>query len=202
MPWAGKIDLAVEEDGDLARLAQSGDEAALSELMKRYKTAVRLCSVSAGGSGLEKEDLIQEGMIGLFTAVQTYRAEKGASFRTYAFLCIKRHIVSAERSAGREKHIPLNNYISLDDETNVQAAAAAASSNVIDPEDMIVSREKIGAVRNVVEKCLSLPERGILSMYLTGMSYAAIADAMKVSVKTIDNSLQKIRKRLVSSFDG
>jgi RNA polymerase sporulation-specific sigma factor len=199
MPCALSADFAVAEDGILAQFSREGSDDALRELFKRYEFFIKIRSSQVSVTGLETEDLIQEGMIGLFSAAQTYRAEGGASFRTYALLCIKRRMVSALRSASRQKHMPLNNYMSLDDEANAQAAAL---TSVVNPEDMIVCRENIGALKNVVEKCLTVSERGILNMYISGVTYAAMARVNKVSIKSIDNSLQRIKKKLLISVEG
>lgn len=199
MPCARASDLTMVEDRELVRDARAGDESALLELYARYDFLIRMRGASFTPAGLETEDLIQEGMIGLFSAVQSYRAEEGASFHTYARLCIDRRILSALRSAVRQKHFPLNSSVSLDVEANAQAAALA---HVVNPEDMIVCREKICAIRGVVEKYLSASERRIFSMYMDGFSYAAMANAMDVSIKYIDNSLQRIRKKLLITVTG
>ena len=191
--------LAVAEDGLLVQSALEGNDEALKVLMKRYEFFIKTYSSQVRSAGLETEDLIQEGMIGLFSAVQSYRADGGASFRTYAFLCIKRRMLSAIRSASRQKHMPLNNYLSLDDEANAQAVA---QTSVVNPEDMIVCREDIGALRSGVEKYLTPCERGILNMYIYGINYAEIARFYHVSIKFIDNSLQRIRKKLIVSVEG
>jgi RNA polymerase sporulation-specific sigma factor len=196
---ARTADLALTEDRILAQFAREGDDEALIELLRRYEFFIKLRSSQVSFVGLEAEDLIQEGMIGLFSAVQNYRAGGGASFRTYALLCIKRRMLSAIRSASRQKHMPLNNYVSLDDEANAQAVAL---TKVVNLEDMIVCREDIGALKNVVEKCLTSSERGILNMYISGITYAAIAEVFNVSIKFIDNSLQRIKKKLIISVEG
>jgi RNA polymerase sporulation-specific sigma factor len=197
MPHACATDQFVSEESMLIRSAREGNDGALLALFARYEFFTRMLSSSAHFSGLETEDLVQEGFIGLFFAVRDYRAERGASFHTYVLLCIKRRMLSALRTASCQKHIPLNNYLSLDDEINAQAAAL---TNVVNPEDMIVCRENIDAMRNVVEKCLTASEREILNMYLLGYSYAAISKSMDVSIKFIDNSLQRIRRKLVVSL--
>jgi len=199
MPCTYKVNLSDIEDCVLAQFAREDNDEALVELISRYELFIKMRSSSAHFAGLEKEDLIQEGLIGLFSAIRSFSPQGGASFRTYAFLCIKRRMSSAIRSAYCRKHIPLNNYLSLDDESNLQAAAL---TNVINPEDMIVCREDIGTVKNVVENCLTTLERRILNMYVSGVSYAAMAKSFNVSIKTIDNSLQKIKKRLSLSLVG
>jgi len=199
MPYDSTADLTVAEDGILARLSREGSDDALKELFKRYELFIKIRSYQVSFTGLETEDLIQEGMIGLFSAARAYRAEGGASFRTYALLCIKRRILSAMRSASCQKNLPLNNYMSLDDEANAQAVAL---TSVVNPEDMIVCRENIGALRNVVEKRLTASERGILNMYISGVTYAAMAKVNNVSIKFIDNSLQRIKKKLLISVEG
>ena len=199
MPCVCVSDFTMAEDRELVRDARAGNERALSELYARYDILIRTRGASFTSAGLETEDLIQEGMIGLFSAVRNYRAEEGASFRTYARLCIDRRILSALRSSVRQKHFPLNNFVSLDVEANAKAAALA---HVVNPEDTIVCREKICAIRGTVEKYFSTSERRIFNMYMRGFSYAAMANAMDVSIKYIDNSLQRIRKKLLMSVTG
>jgi len=199
MPCARTADIIAAEDGKLAQFAREGNDDAVLELFNRYELYIRLRSVQMRIAGVETEDMIQEGMIGLYSAVLSFRAEGGASFRTYAYICIKRRILSAVRSANRQKHIPLCNYLSLDDEANAQSAAL---TSVINLEDMIVCRENISVLRNVVENSLTASERGILNMYISGVSYAGMAEVLHVSIKSIDNSLQKIKKRLLLSFEG
>jgi RNA polymerase sigma factor, sigma-70 family len=191
--------LAVAEESLLLESALEGNDEALKALMKRYEFFIRTYSSQLKSAGLETDDLIQEGMIGLFSAIHRYRAEGGASFRTYAYLCIKRRMLSAIRTASRQKHIPLNNYLSLDDEANAQAVA---QTSVVNPEDMIVCREDIGALKSSVEKYLTPFERGILNLYISGVNYAEIAKAYHVSIKFIDNSLQRIKKKLIVSVAG
>lgn len=197
MPCTQAAALSLEE-GTLVRFAGGGNEEALQELFSRYVLYIRAQASSIVCTGLETEDLVQEGMIGLMCAVRSYRAERGASFRTYALLCIKRRMLSVLKSASRQKHIPLNNYISLDDEANAQAVAM---TRVVNPEDMIVCRESIGALHRVMNNCLTETERGIFKMYLSGMTYAAMAESCHMSIKYIDNSLQRIKKKLIISLE-
>jgi RNA polymerase sporulation-specific sigma factor len=199
MAYICTVDYAVAEDCVLALFAREGDDEALKELLKRYELFIKMRSSQVQFFGIEPDDLVQEGMIGLFSAVQTYKAERGASFRTYAFICIKRRMLSAIRLASRQKHMPLNNYVSLDDEANAQTAAL---TNVVNPEDMIVCRENINALKDVVKNRLTSTERGILNMYISGVTYAAIAKDYNVSIKYIDNSLQRIKKKLLLSVEG
>lgn len=187
-------------DEDVVRAAQSGSADALDYILRKFRPAVTRKANSYFLVGADKDDIIQEGMIGLFKAVRDYRPDRDAVFRTFAELCITRQIISAVKSASRLKHAPLNSYISLDkpakgedyDQTLGDVIAEGGASN---PEDIVISREQIEMVYVKMEELLSKFECKVLSLYLTGKSYGEIASALGKDPKSIDNALQRIKKK-------
>ena len=179
----------------LAQKAARGDPNAEEALVSDYAWLVRACArpyFLAGGDG---EDLIQEGMLGLLSAVRTFDPAKGAKFATYAETCVRRRIYSAIRSASGYKHTPLNSYISLEsqqlDENNTQSARFLR-----DPEDFVIARESAREVERLLYGALSRFESGVLELYLEGMSYKDMAVRLEKSSKSVDNAVQRIRKKL------
>jgi len=180
---------------ELAQKAAGGDPAAEEVLVSEYVRLVRVCArpyFLAGGDG---EDLIQEGMLGLLSAIRTFDPLKGVKFSTYAEFCVRRRIYSAIRSASGNKHTPLNSYISLEspqlDESSTQNAYFLR-----DPEDYVISRERAGEVEKLLYGALSRFESGVLELYLEGTSYKDIAVRLDKPDKSIDNAVQRIRKKL------
>jgi RNA polymerase sporulation-specific sigma factor len=191
--------LAAQEDSVLTEYAARGCEEAMQLLFARYEGIVRRRARSARIDGLEPEDLFQEGMIGFITAVRSYRIDRGASFRTYALLCITRRMASAVRSALSQKNLPLGTYISLDEELDTDTIPSSRSGN---PEDMVVCREELQNFQSFMERNLTLLERRVLKLYISGRSYAAMAEILNVNTKTVDNALQRIRKKLSLKISG
>ena len=180
---------------DLAMKAVLGDTAAEEALVSEYSRLVRACArpyFLAGGDG---EDLFQEGMLGLLSAVRTFDPAKGVKFSTYAEFCVRRRIYSAIRSASGYKHTPLNSYISLEsqqlDESSTQNAYFLR-----DPEDFVIARESAGEVERLLYGALSRFESGVLQLYLEGMSYKEMAVRLCKSSKSVDNAVQRIRRKL------
>lgn len=176
----------------LVQRVRSGDDAALAELFGRYAGFIRSCSSSMYSPGLDRDDLAQEGLIGLYAAVRTF-SEGGASFPSYARVLIKRHMLTAVRNALRQKNLPLSNYVPLDD------AEGDIAGGGDDPEQALISAEEEKALRQALAAKLTADERRVLAMYLNGASYAKTAAAMGANVKYIDNSLQRIKKKLSGS---
>ena len=164
-------------------------------LVSEYGRLVRACARPYFLAGGDSEDLIQEGMLGLLAAIRTFDPAKGVKFSTYAESCIKRRIYSAIRKASGYKHTPLNNYTSLEsprlDESNTSSAYSLR-----DPEDFVIARESAGEVTKLLYGALSRFESGVLELYLEGMSYDEMAARLSKPNKSVDNAVQRIRKKL------
>lgn len=194
-------------DEEVVLIAQQDNQDALDFILHKFRPQVARKANSYFLAGADKDDIIQEGMIGLFKAVRDYRTDKDASFRSFAELCITRQIISAVKSASRLKHSPLNSYISLDkpiqdenyDATLLDIIAAGQAAN---PEDIIIGRENMEQVEIKMEEVLSRFECEVLSLYLTGKSYSSIASILKKDPKSIDNALQRIKKKFEKFSDS
>lgn len=177
------------------------DENALEYLMEKYKNLVLKKSRPYFLIGADKDDLIQEGMIGLYKAIMDYNANKNASFMTFANLCITRQIITAVKTSTRQKHMPLNSYLSLDkplfaEETDVTVGENITSQLFTEPEEQIIHAEDINNIRNGIETVLTDMEKRVLKLYLEGRSYKEISQVMKKPAKSIDNALQRVKKKL------
>jgi RNA polymerase sporulation-specific sigma factor len=179
----------------LVKKASDGDSEAEETLVSEYAQLVRACARPYFLAGGDSEDLIQEGMLGLLSAVRTFDPAKGAKFSTYAEFCVRRRIYSAIRLAAGYKHTPLNSYISLEspqlDENTTQSTCFLR-----DPEDFVIARESAGEVERLLYGVLSRFESGVLEQYLDGMSYKEMAIHLGKSIKSVDNAVQRIRKKL------
>ncbi|NLI54711.1 MAG: RNA polymerase sporulation sigma factor SigH [Clostridiales bacterium] len=188
-------------DEELLRLHRAGDARAEETLYARYKQIVRSKARTYFLIGADREDIIQEGMIGLYKAVMDYQFDKQASFRAFAELCITRQIITAIKSATRKKHIPLNTYISFnrsvyEGENERPLIDVLTSTRISDPEEVLIGRENYAAVADSIEHSLSKLERGALGLYLYGYSYQQIADALQITTKSVDNAIQRVKKKL------
>lgn len=191
-----------EEDEDLVALARRGDEKALEALLTRYRHYARAKARAYFLAGADKDDIIQEGMIGLFKAVRDFESSHGIAFRAFAELCITRQIITAIKTATRQKHIPLNSYVSLNkpltqesgDERTMMDSLGGAE--MVDPAELVVSAEEIASIREVLARVLSDLETNVLHLYMEGKSYQEIAAALGRHVKSIDNALQRIKRKL------
>ena len=179
----------------LTKKAAEGDSGAEESLVCEYARLVRACARPYFLAGGDSEDLIQEGMLGLLSAIRTYDPVKGVKFSTYAEFCVRRRIYSAIRSAAGYKHTPLNSYISLEspqlDENNTRSACFLR-----DPEDFVIARESAVEVERLLYGALSRFESSVLELFLDGMSYKDMAARMGKSSKSVDNAVQRIRKKL------
>ncbi len=189
------------EDEDIVDFARAGNELALEHLINKYKNFVRAKARSYFLIGADREDIIQEGMIGLYKAIRDFRHEKLASFRAFAELCITRQIITAIKTATRQKHIPLNSYISLnkpiyDEDSDRTLLDILSGTRITDPEELIVSREEFDDIESRMGKILSDLEWQVLMSYLEGKSYQEIAVDLKRHVKSIDNALQRVKRKL------
>ncbi|MGR4022222.1 RNA polymerase sporulation sigma factor SigH, partial [Bacillus sp. ZZQ-131] len=166
-----------------------------------YKNFVRAKSRSYFLVGADREDIVQEGMIGLFKAIRDYKEDKLSSFKAFAELCITRQIITAIKTATRQKHIPLNSYVSLDkpiydEESDRTLLDVISEAKVTDPEEMIISQEEYTDIESKISELLSDLERKVLSLYLDGRSYQEISEQLNRHVKSIDNALQRVKRKL------
>ena len=188
-------------DEEIVEDSRAGDDKALEYLINKYKGFVRAKARTYFLIGADREDIIQEGMIGLYKAIRDFRPDKLASFRAFAELCITRQIITAIKTATRQKHIPLNSYVSLnkpiyDEESDRTLLDVISGSKVTDPEELVISREEFVDIENKMVEFLSELEWQVLMFYLEGKSYQEIADDLSRHVKSIDNALQRVKRKL------
>lgn len=188
-------------DEQLVELARNGDTEALDFLINKYKPFVRLKVKSYFLIGADKEDIVQEGMIGLYKAIRDFKDDKLASFKAFAELCIKRQIITAIKTATRQKHIPLNSYVSLDKPIFEEESAKTlmdmlTGATIDDPEKLMIHREEFNRLEEKISQVLSSLERQVLALYLEGCSYQEISARLDRHVKSIDNALQRIKRKL------
>ncbi len=188
-------------DEEIVEFAREGSTEALEYLINKYKNFVRAKARSYFLIGADRDDITQEGMIGLYKAIRDFRADKLSSFRAFAELCITRQIITAIKTATRQKHIPLNSYVSLnkpiyDDDSDRTLLDVISGSKVTDPEELIISREEFGDIEGKMEEILSDLEWKVLMSYLDGKSYHEIAVELNRHVKSIDNALQRVKRKL------
>ena len=182
--------LSVTDEQLCARVA-GGDRSAEEALVLRYARLVRVCARPFFLAGGDSEDLIQEGMLGLLAAIREFRPDRGARFSTYAQVCIRRRIISAVRTAAGGKHAPLNDYVSL--EPSLLLADMGSPGN---PEEAVIHQEALRALEGAIERQLTPLEAQVLSRFLEGASYAEIAEAVGRSPKSVDNAVQRIRRKV------
>lgn len=188
-------------DEEIVEYVRNGDNKALEHLINKYKNFVKAKARTYFLIGADREDIIQEGMIGLFKAVRDYREDKLSSFRAFAELCITRQIITAIKTATRQKHIPLNSYISLnkpvfDEESDRTLLDILSYTSVTNPEELMINRENFLAIENKVVKVLSDLEFQVLVLFLKGRTYIEIADDLHRHIKSIDNALQRVKRKL------
>ena len=188
-------------DEQVVELCHQGDSEAEEYLLNKYKNFVRAKARSYFLIGADHEDIVQEGMIGLYKAIRDFKPEKLSSFRAFAELCITRQIITAIKTATRQKHIPLNSYVSLnkplyDEESDRTLLDVIMEGRISDPEELIINRENLGNIHNKINEVLSSLEQEVLQAYLDGKSYQEIADALGRHVKSIDNALQRVKRKL------
>lgn len=188
-------------DEELIDRIREGEEQITDYLMNKYKNLVRKKAKSMFILGADNEDLIQEGMIGLFKAVRDYDAGRDASFFTFADLCISRQMYTAVQASRREKHAPLNSYISLyadmaENESETGLIDILASQTETNPEKLLIDRENVADIEALIEKELSSFEKQVLDLYITGMSYSQIAKVLGKDEKATDNALQRLKTKM------
>lgn len=199
------LDYTALTDNELVRLFHSGDNEAGSELAVRYRPMIKRCTRPYFLVGGDSEDLIQEGMIGLVSSMQTYEEESGVQFKTYAEVCIKRRILSAIKAASRFKHMPLNYRLSLEElygEGEETMLASADDESIRSPEELIIERERKSALYAKARALLTPLEKQVLSLYLDGLSYEDIAAHCAKPVKSVDSALQRIKRKLSRAMDN
>ena len=188
---------------------KSGNEEPLSFLLEKYKDLVNSKVSKYFIIGAEKEDTIQEGMIGLFKAIKSYNSEMQSSFKSFANICIERQLITAIKTSNRQKHQPLNSYLSLNtaaynnnEDDSVELLETFNSKTMEDPLETIMKKEQYNEVENAVNKNLSDFEKKVLNSYLNGESYNTIARRLETPVKSIDNAIQRIRKKAIKNIIG
>jgi len=193
-------------DEQVVKLAQSSDGAALEFLLNKYKNFVRSKARSYFLIGADHEDIVQEGMIGLYKAIRDFNEARLASFRAFAELCITRQIITAIKTATRQKHIPLNSYVSLnkpifEDDSERTLLDVITESWASNPEEQLIIKEDVQLIESHISKMLSGFERDALIRFLEGKSYQEISLELNRHVKSIDNALQRVKRKLVKFFE-
>ncbi len=200
--YAYSDELVNMSDEEVVELARQGDNDAQEYLIGKYKNFVRAKARSYFLIGADKEDIIQEGMIGLYKAIRDYRPDKLSSFRAFAELCITRQIITAIKTATRQKHIPLNNYISLDkpaynEDSNRTLVEVIRETNLTSPESLMISSEDFSDIKENLNHLLTPLEMDALSGYIEGKSYQEISAQSGHHVKAVDNALQRVKRKLL-----
>lgn len=195
------VDYGEMPDEEIVEQFRNGDEMAQEYLIVKYKNFVRSKARSYFLIGADREDIIQEGMIGLYKAIRDYRGDKLSSFRAFADLCITRQIITAIKTATCQKHIPLNSYVSLnkpiyDEDSDRTLMDVLSGMRITDPEELIISQEEIDDIELKMGEILSPLEWKVLTYYLDGKSYQEIAEILGRHVKSIDNALQRVKRKL------
>lgn len=191
-----------ETDEDLVMFVSKGDMYVLEYIMNKYKDFVRLKARTYFLVGADREDIIQEGMIGLYKAIRDYNPDKTSSFKTFADLCITRQIITAVKAATRQKHVPLNSYVSLnkpvfDDEREKGTLIdLMATTKIVNPEDILIGQENLHLIEEYISKKLSSFESEVLTLYLEGKNYTDISQVLAKPLKSIDNALQRIKHKI------
>ncbi|BAU26138.1 RNA polymerase sigma-30 (SigH) subunit [Aneurinibacillus soli] len=188
-------------DEEVVELVRVGDSDALEYLINKYKNFVRAKARSYFLIGADREDIVQEGMIGLYKSIRDFKGDKLASFKAFAELCITRQIITAIKTATRQKHIPLNSYVSLDkpiydEDSDRTLLDIICGTRVTDPEELIINQEEYDDIEDKMSEILSDLEQQVLLLYLDGRSYQEIAVDLRRHVKSIDNALQRVKRKL------
>lgn len=202
-----KEDYSKMKDEDLIEIIKSGDKFALDFLINKYKELVNMKVSKFFMIGAEREDIVQEGLIGLFKAIKCYDGDKQNSFKTFANLCIERQLITAIKSSNRQKHIPLNSYLSLntsayEDDENSSILDIFDAHKIEDPLETITKKEYYQTMEENIDKSLSGFEKQVLNRYMKGESYIQIAEKLDTPVKSIDNAIQRIRKKAIKNMEN
>jgi len=192
-------------DEEVIKLIKNGDKNALDYIINKYKDVVNIKVSKYFIIGAEKDDIVQEGLIGLYKAIKSFDCEKDNSFKTFANLCIERQLITAIKTSNRQKHMPLNSYLSLNmsayEDDEADTILDVFDSNLVeDPLDTITKKEYYLSIENAIDKSLSDFEKKVLNRFAKGESYVQIADRLNTPVKSIDNAIQRIRKKAIRNI--
>lgn len=192
--------LTDKTDEQLTQIAKNGDKDALEYLLKKYKDLVDMKVSKFFIIGAEREDIVQEGLIGLYKAIKSYNQEKESSFKSFANMCIERQLITAIKTSNRQKHMPLNSSISLnanayDDDSDMELLEKLDMQVLEDPLDTITKKEYYKTIETKIDESLSDFEKQVLKRYARGESYVHIAKKLEAPVKSVDNAIQRIRKK-------
>lgn len=194
-------------DEQIVDIIKENNKQALNFLLNKYRELVYMKSSKYFIIGAEKDDIFQEGMIGLYKAIQSFKGDKHNSFRTFANLCIERQLITAIKTSNRQKHMPLNSYLSLstssykeDDESEKTLLDILNNKTMEDPLDTITKKEYYSNVENAIDKSLSDFEKQVLKKFIKGESYVKIAEDLESPVKSVDNAIQRIRKKALKNI--
>ena len=194
-------------DEQIVTEIKQGDEYALSYLLEKYKELVNMKVGKYFMVGAEKEDIMQEGMIGLYKAIKNFDTQKQNSFKTFANLCIERQLITAIKTSNRQKHMPLNSYLSLNmaaydnnEDDSVELMDTFNSNTIEDPLETVMKKEYYEQIHNNIEKSLSKFEKQVLDRFMKGESYVTIAQKLDSPVKSVDNAIQRIRKKAIKNM--
>jgi RNA polymerase sigma-H factor len=196
------------DDGYLIAMAKQGDPVAYDRIVKRYYGFVRLKASSYFLAGGDSDDLLQEGLVGLFKAVRDYRSDRESSFRNFAELCITRQIITAVKTATRNKHVPLNQYVSFSTSPAGGTESDATLDEMLpgptahDPVNVAISSEELRSLVGCLSEALSELESRVLSLYLDGRSYEEIGGRIGCDTKTVDNALQRVKRKVGAHLDS
>lgn len=200
-------DFALLSDEQLVEMAGEGNHDALDYLLNKYKNFVRVKCRPYFLIGADREDLIQEGMIGLYQAIRDYDPDKSSTFYRFAEICITRQIITAVKAATRQKHIPLNSYVSLSKPVFEEASEKTlfdtlSETKLANPEELMVHREDCAVLESRISEALSSLELKVLALYLRGESYQEIAEKLNREVKSVDNALQRVKRKLEKKLNA
>ena len=195
-------------DEDIVKIIKSGDKSAFEYLLNKYKELVNIKVSKYYIVGAEKDDIVQEGLIGLFKAIKSYKSDMKNSFKSFANMCIERQLITAIKSSNRQKHMPLNSYLSLnisaydeeDGKSDTPLIDVFNTTLIEDPLDTITKKEYYKNIEETIDKSLSDFEKKVLNKYINGKSYIEIAEDLDTPVKSIDNAIQRIRKKAIKGL--
>ncbi len=205
---SSKIDYTKMKDEELIDIVKVGDKLALEYLINRYKELVNIKVSKYYIVGAERDDIVQEGLIGLFKAIKCYKPDQQNSFKSFANMCIERQLITAIKTSNRQKHMPLNSYLSLnmsayDEESDDTEVMEIFNNTLIeDPLDTITKKEYYNSVEKAINKALSDFEKKVLTRYMNGDSYVEIAKKLDTPVKSVDNAIQRIRKKAIKGIEA